>query len=197
MITLAWAIFCLFCLSCSPLSSRIIYDSKPSVERLRLGQTTLEAEVDELAKPLIKSKEATCLEIGVLLPDGSIRSYGYGRVRDTDPLALPDKNTIFQIGSVSKLFTASVLELLVEEGKIKYSDTVRDILPKDVKLSCDMGKITIYELVAHTSGLPREPVTLKQLIFFMHYEFIGANLYGYMDKTWLCEYLKIAKIKIF
>jgi CubicO group peptidase (beta-lactamase class C family) len=29
----------------------------------------------------------------------------------------------------------------------------------------------------------------------MHYEFIGANLYGYMDKTWLCEYLKIAKIK--
>jgi CubicO group peptidase (beta-lactamase class C family) len=193
IITLAWALLCLFCLSCSPLSSRIIYDSKPSVERLRLGQTTLEAEVDELARPLIRSGEATCLDIGILLPDGSIRSYGYGRVRDTGPVTWPNGNTIFQIGSVSKLFTASVLELLVEEGKFKYTDTVRDILPKDVELSPDMAKITLYELIANTSGLPREPVTLKQLRFIINYEFTGENIYGYMDKAWLREYLKTAK----
>ncbi|MGD0511072.1 MAG: serine hydrolase domain-containing protein [Candidatus Micrarchaeaceae archaeon] len=195
IIILASALLCLFCLSCSPLSSRIIYDPKPSVERLQLGETTIEAEVDDLAEPLIKSKEATCLEIGVLLPDGSIQSYGYGRVRDTGPPTLPDKNTIFQIGSVTKLFTASVLELLVEEGQIKYSDTVKDILPKTAKLSSDMSKITLYELVTHTSGLPREPVTIKQLMYFMHYEFTGKNLYGYMNKAWLYDYLKTVKIK--
>lgn len=159
------------------------------------GQTTIAAEVDALAQPLIKSEEATCLEIGVLLPDGSAHYFGYGSTSDTGLPVLPDKNTIFQIGSVSKLFTASLLERLVQEGEIKDSDTVRDILPLDTELSADMSKITIYQLATHTSGLPREPVTLKQLKFFINYEFTGQNLYGYMDKTWLGEYLKTTKIK--
>jgi CubicO group peptidase (beta-lactamase class C family) len=185
----------LLCLSCGPLSSRIIYDSKPSVERLQLGQTTLEAEVDALARPLIKRKEATCLEIGVLLADGSIQEYGYGSVSDTGPPVAPDKNTIFQIGSVSKLFTASLLQCLVQEGEIQDSDTVRDILPLNTQISSDMGEITIYQLATHTSGLPREPVTLKQFLYFMDYEFTGKNLYGYMNKTWLSDYIKTEKIK--
>jgi len=192
-ISLASAILCLFCLACGPFSSRIIY--KQSTEALQREQSTIKAEVDELAKPLIKSKEATCLEIGVLLPDGSTQSYGYGRVSDTGPLVLPNKNTIFQIGSVSKLFTASMVYFLVQEGEIKFSDTVRDILPKDTKLSADISKITVYELATHTSGLPREPATFKQFKFFLKYEFTGKNLYGYMDKTWLYEYLKTCKIK--
>ena len=108
---------------------------------------------------------------------------------------VPDKNTIFQIGSVSKLFTASLLELLVQEGKINYSDTVRDILPENVELSADASKINIYELVTHTSGLPREPSTLKQFRSFLNYEFTGQNLYNYMDKAWLFNYLKTCKIK--
>jgi CubicO group peptidase (beta-lactamase class C family) len=186
---------CLPSLCCGPLSSRIIYDPKPSVERLNQGRTTIEAEVNELAMPLLMSKEATCLEIGVLLPDGSVRSYGYGRTRDAGPPTLPDKNTVFQIGSVSKLFTASVLALLVQEGRIHYSDTVRDILPKSVKLSPDVGKMTLYELATHTSGLPREPVTLKQFLFFIDYQFTGRNLYGYINKNWLYNYLGTFKVK--
>lgn len=189
------AVLCCFMLSCGPLSSRIVYDPKPSAERLQLGQTTLEAEVDALAKPLIVSQEATCLEIGILLPDGSTRAYGYGRISDTGLPRLPDRNTIFQIGSISKLFTASVLELLVQEGKINYSDTIRDILPKDVALSADIGKITIFQLATHTSGLPREPVTFKQFMYFVDYQFTGKNLYGYINKAWLSNYLKTCKIK--
>jgi CubicO group peptidase (beta-lactamase class C family) len=193
--TLVSAILCFFCFSCGPLSSRIIYDSKPSVERMEVAQPNLETEVNELAEPLIKSREATCLEVGVLLADGSVRAFGYGRVSDAGPPALPDKNTIFQIGSVSKLFTAAALEYLVQNGEIQYSDTVRDILPGNAKLSSDMGGMTVYQLATHTSGLPREPVTLKQFMYFIHYEFTGKNLYGYMNKAWLDDYLKTAKIK--
>jgi CubicO group peptidase (beta-lactamase class C family) len=195
VLTLASAILWLSCLSCGPLSSRIIYDPKASVSRMESGHTSIEAEVDELAKPIIESKEATCLEVGVLLSDGSIQSYGYGRVSDTGPPVLPDKDTIFQIGSVSKLFTASMLEFLVQNGEIKFSETVRDILPKNASLSAAMGKITVYELATHTSGLPREPITLKQLMYFIDYEFTGKNLYGYMDKKWLFHYMKTAKLK--
>jgi CubicO group peptidase (beta-lactamase class C family) len=193
--TLASAMLCLFCLSCGPLSSRIVYDSKPSVERLQHGQTTLEAEVDALVKPLIESQEATCLEVGVLLPDGSVQAYGYGSVSDGGLAVAPDANTIFQVGSISKLFTASVLELLLQEGEINPSDTAREILPSTIELSADLGEITLYQLATHTSGLPREPVTLNQFKFFINYEFTGKNLYGYMDKAWLTEYLKTTKIK--
>ncbi|MDR3670011.1 MAG: serine hydrolase [Holophaga sp.] len=195
IIALASAMLCIICLACGPLSSRVVYDPKPSAERIQPGQTTLEAEVDELARPLIKSKEATCLEIGVLFADGSTRSYGYGRVSDSGLAELPDGKTIFQVGSVSKLFTASALEFLVQNGKINYTDTVRDILPRNVKLSADIGKITVYQLATHTSGLPREPVTFKQFRFFVNYEFTGENLYGYMDKAWLLNYLRTCRIK--
>ena len=192
---LASGLLGLSCLSCGPLSSRIIYDSKSSVERLNHGQTAIEAEVDELAKPLIKSREATCLEIGVLLPDGSTHTYGYGSIRDAGPPSRPDQNSIFGVGSVSKLFTAAVLESLVAAGRIKYTDTVRDILPENVQVSPDIAMVTICDLATHTSGLPREPVTLKQFSFFINYELTGKNLYGYMDKPWLLGYLKTVKIK--
>ena len=192
---LGLAILCLFCLSCGPLSSPIVYDSKLSVSPVQLVHSTIEAEVNELAEPLILSKEATCLEIGVLLPDGSIQTYGYGRTSDTGLPILPDKETLFQVGSISKLFTASTLELLVQEGKINYSDTVRDILPQNIVLSEDIGKITVYELATHTSGLPREPVTFQQFLYLINFEFTGHNIYNYIDKSWLYEYLKTCKIK--
>lgn len=40
-----------------------------------------------------------------------------------------DENTVFQIGSISKSFTAAVMAQLVDEGKIKWEDTVKNILP--------------------------------------------------------------------
>ena len=191
----ALALVCFIGLSCGPLSSRIIYNPKPGSERFELGETTLKAEVDELTSPLLKSGEATCLEIGVLLPDGSSHAYGYGRVSDTGTASLPNANTVFQIGSVSKLFTAALLERLVQEGSISYSDTIRDIMPSNVILSADIGKITIYELATNTSGLPREPVTFKQFLYFMKYQVTGKNLYGYINKSWLYGFLKTEKIK--
>ncbi len=45
------------------------------------------------------------------------------------PENIVDQNTVFQIGSVSKSFTAAVMATLVDEGKIKWEDTVKNILP--------------------------------------------------------------------
>ena len=192
---LALALLGLFCLSCGPLSSPVIYDPKPSVGRLRLEPSAIRTEADELAEPLITSKEATCVEIGVLLPDGSIQDYGYGRTRDKGRPQVPDRNTLFQVGSISKLFTASLLKRLVQAGEMNYSDTLREVLPPDMTLSQDAGRITLLELVTHTSGLPREPVTLRQFLYLIDYEFTGHNIYGYMDKAWLRAYLKSYKAK--
>jgi CubicO group peptidase (beta-lactamase class C family) len=70
-------------------------------------------------------------------------------------------NTLFEIGSVSKTFTALALASMVREGKIKLTDPVQNHLPKQVTLPVKNGKhITFLSLSNHSSGLPRLPTNM-------------------------------------
>jgi len=180
--------------SCKTYSSRLVSDSAPCVARLKAGGSIRE-EVDRLALPLIESGEIYGAAIGVLTPDGSTLNYGYGRTGRPGDAQPPGADTIFEVGSISKLFVASLLALLVEEGKLHYEDTVRGILPQDVALSADVGQLTLYELVTHTGGLPRQPNNSTQLRYFIKYLFTGRNLYGYITKPYLYEYLRTCRLK--
>jgi len=186
---------CLLIPACGPFSSRIAYDPKPSIDQLKNGHTTIENEVDKLATPLIRSGESPALAIGVLLPNGTSRVFGYGNTKDLEESSVPDQTSIFQVGSISKLFVSTALDILVQEGKISYNDKIKDILPKNTPLSEDIANITVYELATHTSGLPREPITFKQFCYFIRYEITGNNLYSYMDKRWIYKYLKSCKTR--
>ena len=67
-------------------------------------------------------------------------------------------NTLFEIGSVSKIFTGLALASMVNDGKIKLNDHVQNYLPEQVKLPSRSGKhITFLSLSNHSSGLPRLP----------------------------------------
>ncbi|MEI7732727.1 MAG: serine hydrolase domain-containing protein [Verrucomicrobiota bacterium] len=174
---------------CTSLSSRVVTDPAPAVARLKAG-ASLKQEVDLLAQPLVDSGEVMGLAVGTVTPSGGPQVFGYGRTGLTNNPVLPDGKTIFQIGSLSKLFVASLLAVLVEEGTLRYEDTVRDILPPEVKINPETGKLTLYELVTHTGGLPREPVCLAQLSDFIRFLFTGHNLYTYIDKRRLYLYLR-------
>ena len=63
-----------------------------------------------------------------------------------------DENTEFEIGSVSKTFTAELLRQAVERGEVTLDTTVGEILD-DADMST--SDITLKELATHTSGLPR------------------------------------------
>lgn len=58
----------------------------------------------------------------------------------------------FELGSVTKQFTAALILQLVEEGKLKLTDKISDILPYYPKENGN--KITIHQLLTHTSGIP-------------------------------------------
>ena len=60
-------------------------------------------------------------------------------------------NTKFRLGSVTKQFTAACILLLEERGKLKTDDPVKKYMP-DAPAAWD--KITIYNLLTHTSGIP-------------------------------------------
>lgn len=69
---------------------------------------------------------------------------------------------IFEIGSITKTFTGTVLAKLVLEGRVRLNEPIKDLLP--IKLhqsSLDGVEITLVDLANHTSGLPRVPDNLS------------------------------------
>lgn len=179
---------------CHTFSARVVSDPAPAVARLQAGGSIGE-EVDRLAQPLIKSGEIYGIAVGVLTSDGRARAFGYGRTGMPGDAQTPGGDTIFQIGSLSKLFLTALLAVLVEEGVLYYEDTVRSILPPEVRLDKEVGEVTLYELATNTGGFPRQPFCPSQLWDFTAFLFTGSNLYAYFDKPYLYHYLRTKHLK--
>lgn len=171
------------------MSHRLFYPPQDSVERLISGKS-IQEEVDSLALPVINSGEAAGVSIGILYPDGQMNFYGYGRATDSKKSMAPSGDTIFEIGSLSKLFVLSIYSSMLKEGIISENTTVREIFPESVILSDDIASVTLNELATNTAGFPRELWSFSQLFSFMNYLFTGENIYSYMNKEWLYDFLQ-------
>lgn len=116
----------------------------------------LEAGVDRLAKPLIDSGTVVGMSVGVVRGDTRL-FIGYGRT-DTDGGARPDEKTIYEIGSISKVFTAVLLADLAERKLLSIDDPLSAHLPKSVKApSRGDEPIRMWHLSSHLSALPVLP----------------------------------------
>ena len=94
--------------------------------------------------------------VGVIEPQGR-RVVAYGSLNQGDPRPL-NGDTIFEIGSVTKVFTSLLLSDMVQRGEVALADPVAKYLPAEVKVPERGGRvITLVDLSTHTSGLPRMP----------------------------------------
>ncbi len=92
----------------------------------------------------------------VAVRNGETAISGFGHVSDKEGKT-PDADTMFRIGSISKVFCGEVLASMVLDGKLQFADRLQDRLGYDVKLPEREGHaIRIIDLVTQTSGLPRE-----------------------------------------
>jgi serine-type D-Ala-D-Ala carboxypeptidase/endopeptidase len=98
---------------------------------------------------------------GILdLADGQLLISGTGSLRATNGSA-PDADTTFEIGSITKTFTALALAHAVVTGRLSLDTPVRDILPAGTSVPVrDAVEMTVEHLARHTSGLPRSPQRL-------------------------------------
>jgi D-alanyl-D-alanine-carboxypeptidase/D-alanyl-D-alanine-endopeptidase len=87
---------------------------------------------------------------------GETWTFARGRIGADRPGA-PGADTIFEIGSVTKVFTATVLADMAEEGLVALDDPVQGYLPATAALSVRGRPITLADLATQTSGLPRLP----------------------------------------
>jgi serine-type D-Ala-D-Ala carboxypeptidase/endopeptidase len=112
--------------------------------------------VDELAERAMRSRRRIGLAVGCL-QGGEQRVVGYGRLR-TDAQDTPDGGTIFEIGSVTKVFTGLLLADLAEQGIVGLDDPLASYLPASVRVPTFKGEqITLGDLASHAGGLRRDP----------------------------------------
>lgn len=97
--------------------------------------------------------------IGIIEPSGR-RVIAYGRQDLNDPRQV-DGDTLFEIGSITKLFTTLLLTDMVQRGEVKLDDPAARFLPPAMTLPERNGRqITLLDLATHTSGLPNFPYNL-------------------------------------
>lgn len=92
-----------------------------------------------------------------LIENGKTNYYGIIKINDTIK-SIENQKKIFEIGSITKVFTSTVLASLVENKKIKLTDEINSYYPFAFK---DNIKINFESLANHTSGLPRLPGNLN------------------------------------
>lgn len=178
---------CIFLTACGTLSELEIDPS--DIQPLHYSvSNNLQAEVDSLVQPLITKGQTPGMMVGVLLSDGSTQFFGYGTVNQPGD-AIPDADTLFAIGSLSKGFLGAIAALLVDEGVLSWNDTLAELLPQDTPLSDYARKITLLQLATHTSGLPRQVFNNTTLLQFVQYLFTGESFYSQFDRKFVLGYL--------
>jgi CubicO group peptidase (beta-lactamase class C family) len=119
----------------------------------------LDKVVDKAVRPYMMKKQTVGMAIGVLM-DGKVSFYGYGET-DRGNGVIPDQHTLFEIGSITKTFTTTLLELAAVDGKLSLDEPVNKYLPDSIPaLVYDGIPVTLKTMANHTSGLPRDPPNL-------------------------------------
>lgn len=104
----------------------------------------------------------------------------YGIINENDSIKpIENQRNIFEIGSITKVFTSTVLALLVEDKKVKLTDEINAYYPFLFK---DNIKLNFESLANHTSGLPRLPENIELTD--------ESNPYKDYGKKEIDEYLK-------
>jgi len=94
--------------------------------------------------------------IGLVGPN-SVEYYGYGTT-SVDREEVPDENSVFEIGSISKVFTTILLADMVIGGDAQLDDPIQKYLPESVRIPSREGQeITLMHIATHMSALPRLP----------------------------------------
>jgi CubicO group peptidase (beta-lactamase class C family) len=135
-------------LVCLPIS---VLSQKPADKRLQ-GLDTLVARV-------LRDWHAPGVAIAIVEKDKVIYTGGFG-FRDFEKKLPVTENTLFAIGSCTKAFTAAMLGILVDEGKLSLDKPVRNYLP-ELKFQNEYANahVTLRDMMCHRTGLPRHDLS--------------------------------------
>lgn len=138
------------------------------------------AQIDSLVRRSMKAFEVPGIALAIVKDGKVVLSKGYG-LRSLATRQPVDENTLFGIASNSKAFTAVALGMLVDEGKLKWDDKVREYIPEFKLYEPYVTEaFTIRDLLTHRSGLglgagdlmlfpDSNSFTMKDIIYNLRY----------------------------
>lgn len=149
---------------------------------------------DEEFEYLVEKYVRMGAAIGIIDQQQNVQEYYLGSISEnrTDP---PDAHSLFEIGSITKTFTATILAKMILDGKIALGDDLESFLPEsEVSLPDWNGtKITLEHLATHSSGLEKSPHDSNQPLppgydpYDPYAAYTSAYVYDYLS-SW-CDLL--------
>ncbi len=123
--------------------------------------------IDSFVRSELARQRIPGMSVAVLRGDSLLlaRGYGYGNVEHHVPAT---ESTVYEVGSVSKQFTAAAVVMLSEQGRLSLEDPIVRFLPEG---SATWPRVTIRHLLKHTSGIP-EDTTLDWRRDYTENEFV-------------------------
>lgn len=113
----------------------------------------LKSIVDNAAQKMVEKPLINAVSIGIVYQGQEYIGH-YGEL-EKGKANLPTNQTIYEIGSLSKTFTGTLVAKAVLEGKLRLEDPVQNYLSEDYpNLKFNNHPVRIKDLVTHTSGLP-------------------------------------------
>jgi len=126
----------------------------------RRKETTVRAEINNLVDDYMAAEGNVGLIIGIIT-DTAEAIIPYGSIKK-DTLIRPIAQTLYEIGSLTKLFTALTILEMDKAGKLSLKDPLSKFLPDSiVSVNSHLNNLTIDQLLVHTSGLPKRPYNLN------------------------------------
>jgi len=124
------------------------------------ADTKPDTEVETILRDCVETEKRSPGIIVGIIEGGHNRIVAWGKPSERGGTLNGD--TVFEIGSISKTFTATLLQEMVDRGEVALDDPAQKCLPETVKMPSRNGKvITLRQLATHTSGLPRLPSNMK------------------------------------
>jgi D-alanyl-D-alanine-carboxypeptidase/D-alanyl-D-alanine-endopeptidase len=136
-------------------------DSAEPVDAVRSPFVADSVALGATIREFMQRRNVPSVAVGVVTRDGMMWGAAYGEA-DRERHRAATLTTPYQIGSVTKTFTATLLMSLRDEGLLQLDDPLARYLPPSAALPNpgDRGEspVTLRTLLTHTSGLPGDPV---------------------------------------
>ena len=149
-------------------------------ESISAAPPSRKAEIEAAVKARVDAAKNVGIVVATLEEDGGSHVIGYG---NPGPGALPlDGDSVFEIGSITKVFTAALLADMADRGEVNLDDPVQKYLPEGVAVpQRNSREITLLDLATHMSGLPRLPSNLAPANPQNPYvDYDADRLYGFL-----------------
>lgn len=170
--------------------------SRASVSSAPTSVAQIVAELETFATSEMNRQKVPGLAFAVVKDGQLVHAQGYGikKLGGTDPVGA---HTVFEVGSTTKAFTAALVGMLVDEGKLKWDDRVADRLPQFRMYDPWVTKeFRVDDLMAQRSGMPGYSLDqmavlgwsrqdVANAVAFVEPTYSARSEYSYVNTLWI------------